>query len=160
MESIIGIFTIIGGFIGSFITYVIFKLERKDKFRMVAIEKRLATHQVALKLWDDLLHVIHLDDEEKIKILNDARKFWFNNSLYLEKETRSRFWEAIEIVHNYKNKLEIYREEKDKNERELKKKDYMADWEKLWYLYDFIQKEVELEPIKLKVNIGPEGEEK
>ena len=122
METIIGIFTILGGFIGSLITYVIFKLERKDKFRMVAIEKRLATHQEAFKLWDKLLHVIHLNDEEKIKTLNDAREFWFNNSLYLEKETRKRFLEAIGIVEFYKDKLEIYREEKDKKLKKKKRK--------------------------------------
>jgi hypothetical protein len=157
METIIGIFTILGGFIGSFITYVIFKLERKDKFRMVAIEKRLAAHQEAFKLWDNLLQVIHLNDEEKIKTLNNAREFWFNNSLYLEKETRKRFLEAIGIVEFYKDKLEIYREEKDKKLKEQKKKDYLSDWERMMKLPEYIAKEVELEPVKPIVDKGPEG---
>jgi hypothetical protein len=158
MESVIGVFTIIGGLVGSFITYIIFKLERKDKFRMVAIEKRLTAHQEAFKLWDKLLHVIHFDDEAKIKTVNEAREFWYNNSLFLEKGTREKFSESIYIVDFYHQKLEMYKSETNPKIKLKLKNEFMSDWNNFMKLPEYIQKEVELEPIKPIVKENPEGE--
>ena len=63
---------------------------------MVAIEKRLETHQQALAYWYKMIQHIHKTNSlEKIKILTEAHEFWYNNSLFMEKETRRRFSYAI-----------------------------------------------------------------
>lgn len=47
-----------------------FELERKEKFKLVAIDKRIEAHQQALKQWSILQSVIHKKDgEEKQKLL-------------------------------------------------------------------------------------------
>lgn len=45
-----------------------FEFERKEKMKMVAIEKRLEAHQMAIKLWYDLKSVIHAEDLDDKKI--------------------------------------------------------------------------------------------
>jgi hypothetical protein len=49
-----------------------FELERKEKFKLVAIEKRLEAHQKAFLLWAKMIEFVHKPDERKIKILIDA----------------------------------------------------------------------------------------
>ena len=68
-----------------------FELERKEKFKLVAIERRLEAHQQAIKQWEILQSVIHKpDEEEKSIIISGVRDFWLNSCLYLEKETREK----------------------------------------------------------------------
>ena len=88
-----------------------FDLERKEKLKLVAIEKRLEAHQQALQHWYNLKTVIHAkdDDSKKIEVLNSARNFWFSNSLYLEKQTRAKLQDAFWIVSNYRLWLEMRR---------------------------------------------------
>lgn len=138
-----------------------FELERKEKMKMVAIEKRLDAHQQALKLWYDLKTVIHSPDgdQNKSDVLEAARNFWYSNSLYLEKQTRQKFQDAFWIVSNYKMWLEMRREYVDQKEKEKHTKFYMEQWNDFHKLFEIIQKEVELEPIKPEENKTPEGEE-
>jgi hypothetical protein len=74
-----------------------FELERKEKLKLVAIDKRLEAHQQALKQRYDKKSDIHAsdDDLQKAKVLKAARDFWYSQSLYLEKQTRSKFQEAF-----------------------------------------------------------------
>lgn len=138
-----------------------FELERKEKFKMVAIERRLAAHQEAFKLWYDLRSVIHKpdDDQQKKDVLRLAQEFWHSNSLYLEKQTRLRFHEAYGIVSNYYLWLQIYREMERGKEKEEHKSFYMKCWDDFHKLFEIIQDEVELEPIKPLEDKTPEGEE-
>jgi len=138
-----------------------FELERKEKFKLVAIEKRIEAHQQALKYWELLRSVIHKPDEdvEKQKIITAANKFWIDFSLYLEKETRLKFKEAIWIVSFYKLWVDNYRDMDNGEKKEEEKKYYMARWSDFHKLFEVIQKEVELEPIKAIVDKTPEGEE-
>ncbi len=138
-----------------------FELERKEKLKLVAIEKRLEAHQQALKLWYDLKTVIHFPDgdQNKSDILNSARNFWYSNSLYLEKQTRQKFQDAFWIVSNYKMWLEMRREYDDPKEKEKHTKFYTDQWNEFHKLFEIIQKEVELEPIKPEEDKTPEGEE-
>ena len=98
-----------------------FELERKEKFKLVAIEKRIEAHQQALKYWELLRSIIHKTDEdvEKQKIIKEVNKFWLDYSLYLEKETRLKFKEATWIVSFYKLWVDNYR---DLEQCEKKKK--------------------------------------
>jgi len=154
------IFTLLGVAMGSLITmYVssknreqtknLFSLERKDKFRMIAIEKRLEAHQKALSYWYELRDIIHEPNEEKRNdILEKAHNFWINNCLYLEKETQKRFSEAILIVKQHKTNLQIMRQEKDEKNRKEFMDNINNNWNRFNDLYDFIFSEIELVPIK------------
>lgn len=137
-----------------------FDLERKEKLKLVAIEKRLEAHQQALKQWSILQSVIHKkDSEEKTKIISGVRDFWMSNSLYLEKETRKKFKEAIWIVSSYSMWLELYKEMDPGKEKDDHKKFFLGCWDDFHKLFEIIQQEVELEPIKPIEDKTPEGEE-
>jgi len=137
-----------------------FELERKEKFKLVAIEKRLEAHQQAIKQWEILQSVIHKpDEEEKSIIISGVRDFWLNSCLYLEKETREKLNEAIWIVSSYKMWLEMYKEMDPGKEKEDHKKFFLGCWDDFHKLFEIIQKEVVLEPIKPEVDKTPEGKE-
>lgn len=138
-----------------------FELERKEKLKLVAIEKRLEAHQQALRHWYDLKTIIHSADNDphKIEVLESARKFWYSNSLYLEKETRTKFQDVYWIISNYHMWLQMYREMPQGKEKEEHYKFYMQQWNDFHKLFEIIQKEVELEPIKPIEDKTPEGEE-
>jgi len=137
-----------------------FELERTEKMKTIVIEKRLEAHQQALRQWEVMQSVIHIPDGfGKSEILSKVREFWLNNCIYLEKETRKKFKEALWIVSSYKMWLEMYREMQPGKEKEEYKKFYMGCWNDFHKLFEIIQKEVELEPIKPEEDKTPEGEE-
>ncbi|MHB8337648.1 MAG: hypothetical protein ACYC49_09365 [Ignavibacteriaceae bacterium] len=100
---------LLGIFVGAFITLLIQMYDRKDKFRLVAIEKRLSIHQKAFSLWMDLALSIHNTPEERENILADCLKFIKNNNLYLNQASNQAFGKTITEVHLYhlKNKSNI-----------------------------------------------------
>ena len=166
MEGLIGVV------LGSIITYLIFRTERKDKlilaekdrrdkFRLVSIDKRLEAHQKALRHWELMRTVIHKPDEdlEKVKIINEANIFWLDNSLYLEKETRSKFKEAIWILSWYRLWVDNYRDMDKGEKKEEEKKYFIQRWDDFHKLFEVIQQEVELEPIKPIEDKTFDGEE-
>jgi hypothetical protein len=82
MEGILGL---IGVFLGSGITLsvsyfnrkstlTIHQLDRKDKYCLAAIEKRLEVHQTAFNLWTDLINVL-FDDSKRAFVVSEAYKF-------------------------------------------------------------------------------------
>jgi len=163
MEGLIGVL------IGSLITYIIFRTERKDKlslaskerqdkFRLVAIEKRLEAHQKAMKYWYKMIEVIHKQGDIKTNVLLEAREFWYDNSLYLEKETRKRFSDAISIVSMYRDKVDFYKLESFDDQKEELKKEFLKDWSDFMALPAIIQNEVQLEPIQPDIKFTPEGD--
>lgn len=133
-----------------------FELESKDKLKMVAIERRLESHQQAYAMWYRLIWVIHASKQERAKVITEARNFWTNNWLYLEKNTRKEFDIIIKLVDGYSDKLEMGKRSTDPLQKEKISKEFMGDWERIFELPKLIQKEVELEPIVIDVNISPE----
>ena len=137
-----------------------FELERKDKYKLIAIEKRLEAHQQAYFLWDKLIHIIHEKDfEKKNNIISEAREFWFQNNLYLEPKTRNDFNETIFRVsmHSFylqANKDAFQGEDKTKTAKEVK-----DNWDFILELGSTIQKDVQLEPIILKIDINEQSKE-
>ncbi len=137
-----------------------FELERREKMKLVAIEKRMEAHQQAIKHMELMRTIIHKpeDDKEKVKIITDANQFWLDYCLYLEKQTRSKFKEAIWIVSSYSFWLENYRDMEPGKKKDEEKEYFMARWDDFHKLFEIIQKEVELEPIKPEEDKTPEGE--
>lgn len=135
-----------------------FELERKDKYKLVAIEKRLCTHQEAFSLWHKLIRIIHSPSDEKIPVITEARNFWINNCLYLEKNTCKEFDIVIKLVDGYADKLQHAKLTFDPNEKEKIRQDYLSDWNRIFQLPTLIQREVELESISLNLGLNPEGE--
>ena len=133
-----------------------FELESKDKLKLVAIERRLEAHQQAYAMWYRLIWVIHASRQERAKVITEARNFWTNNCLYLEKNTRKEFDIIIKLVDDYSDKLEMGKRSTDAIQKEKISKDFMGDWERIFELQKLIQKEVELEAITIDVNISPE----
>ncbi|MFA6978121.1 MAG: hypothetical protein WC209_02260 [Ignavibacteriaceae bacterium] len=154
MEALL---TILGIFVGAFITLCVQWYDHKTKFRLVAIEKRLQTHQEAFAMWYKLIEVIHSNIEAKNNVIIEARNFWINNCLYLEKNTRREFNEVINLVSDYSQKLQMTKDEPNPDEKAKLREDYLNDWKRIFDLTGIIQSEVELKPIVLKIEIPPEG---
>ncbi len=66
----------------------------------------------------------------------------------MEQETRKRFSEAIGLVSFYGDKLEIWRSTEKGPEKKRANEELVNDWNRIMELPNFIQNEVELEPIK------------
>ncbi|MDI6766066.1 MAG: hypothetical protein QME52_04500 [Bacteroidota bacterium] len=66
-------------------------LERKDKYRLAALDKRLKTHQLAFGLGIEMIHHLYDKTDERIEIIKKLDNFWKNNSLYLTNKTRNAF---------------------------------------------------------------------
>lgn len=154
MEALL---TLLGIFVGAFITLFIQWYDQKVKFRLVAIEKRLQAHQEAFALWYKLIWVIHSPSEDRIKVISEARDFWLNNGLYLEKKTRKEFDIIIKLVDGYSDKLQFAKITSDTKEKEIIRQDYLGDWNRIFQLPKLIQSEVELEPIVPDLKISAEG---
>ena len=154
METLL---TIFGIFVGAFLTLLIQMYDRKDKFRLVAIDKRLQVHQEAFSIWYKLIWVIHSSSEDRIKVTTEARNFWINNCLYLERKTRKEFDIVIKLVDGYSEKLQYGKETKDPIEKDKIRQDFLKDWNRIFDLPRYIQSEVELEPIVPDLKISAEG---
>ncbi|MEW6652914.1 MAG: hypothetical protein AB1394_05520 [Bacteroidota bacterium] len=149
--------TIFGIFIGAFITLFAQWYDQKTKFRLVAIEKRLQTHQEAFSWWYKLIWVIHSPSNDRIPVITEARKFWLNNCLYLERKTRKEFDIIIKLVDGYSDKLQHAKITLDSKEKEIIRQEYLGDWNRIFQLPELIQSEVELEPIVPDLKISAEG---
>ena len=69
-------------------------LERKDKFRLAALDKRLETHQLAFALAVEMMSSIHLI-QLRPAVVEKCETFWNNNCLYLGSRSRKLFKETM-----------------------------------------------------------------
>jgi len=92
------IFGLIGTILGALITtgYQWFwsARERQDKFRLVALEKRLEVHQEGYSIWRKLIFSLN-KTEELSKIVTTGQEWWENNCLYLDEKSRSAFHTSL-----------------------------------------------------------------
>jgi hypothetical protein len=138
----------------------LFELERKDKYKLIAVEKRLEAHQKAFKYWSKLIEIIHeADDEKRNKLLSEAREFFFENNLYLEKKTRKEFYLNIGRISNHKTLLQIWRDSPRGQEKEKAHEELLKNWESIFNFPKVVQSDVEIEPITLKPEFDVEGNE-
>lgn len=92
--------------------------ERRDKFRLAAIDERLKVHQTAFRLSRKLLRHVHDSTEDKIPIMKECDEFWDNHSLYLTKKAREVFWRTLGDFNGYDLLMEMNRTEKSAKSRE------------------------------------------
>ncbi len=128
-------------------------------YKFVAIERRLEAHQHAIKHWSELISIIHQKNSElRSKVINGATNFWYENCLYLEKETRENFYKVIFLVSNYEIYLEAWKFAAQGPEKEKAHKDLIKTWDEIHALSSIIMREVELEPISVKEEKDAVGE--
>lgn len=77
--------------------------ERKDKFRLCALDIRLQKHQEAYSLWEKMRHyyLTRDSDQEKAEILNECRQWWIDNCLYLTEKSSKAFVDCLAILYDY-----------------------------------------------------------
>ncbi len=135
-----------------------FELGRKDKYKLVAIERRLDAHQQAYKHWNKLVEIIHEKDEDKRNIIiGAARKFFFDNSLFLEKKTRKGFIVTVNQVKNYPIALNMWQVLPQGSEKKEAHKALIREWESIYNFENILQEDIELEPIITEKKQTPEG---
>lgn len=71
-------------------------LSHHNQLKMAALDKRLATHQEAYKLWLELRRNVH--KKENIKIVIKCQNWWEENCLYLDNNARQAFISACHAV--------------------------------------------------------------
>jgi hypothetical protein len=149
MEIINGVFAIFGLIIGWLLTYIKFKIERKDRFIMAAIEKRLDAHQKAYALCSKFWVVVDTNSRDEVtSLIKESREFMSNYSLYLEGGTRKKMIEVIGFFNAYCPREEFL-SKFSSSKRSEALNTYLKEEKKLNELSRLIQEEVALEPILL-----------
>jgi len=75
-------------------------VDRKDKFRLAALDEKLKAHQEAYALARQMPTVIGSEDKNN-KFFLQCDKFFSTRSLYLTQKARDAFWKALSAVHMY-----------------------------------------------------------
>jgi hypothetical protein len=143
---------IIGIIIGVLITYIISKKERQqkdkftegeriDKFRLSAINEKLAAHQKAFEIWYKLSLNIH--SENSIDLANEARVFWISNCLYLTPKCRKEFDDLIFEFGMYKINRQIWFDTEERNEKKKKSDVLIEKFNNILAVGKIIQEEVD-----------------
>lgn len=141
--------TLLGIFVGSFITVLIQRYDHRVKFRLAALDKRLEAHQKAFEQCSFFVSCLDERDAEKVrKVFKDAQTFYSNYSLYLENGTRKKFVEALGFINAFCPRWDYLKDFKQE-ERQEELKRFHRESQKVFDLASIIQKEVQLEPIVL-----------
>jgi hypothetical protein len=93
--------TLFGIFISSVFNYFKFRDDRKDKYLFTLVEIRFKIYQEAYSKADELKYLIHHQGENKNEIVNETRKWFNNNNLYLRPDIRDDFNDFISEVSDY-----------------------------------------------------------
>ena len=124
---IVAIFSVVGGIVGGFIAiggqYFLFKKEstfrkllrdadREDKFKLIALDKRLEKHQEAYSHWVDLIRAIYDKGTKKQDAVSKCFEFWNNNCLYLDMESSKALKDCAMDVSMYSEYLQVNKEAK------------------------------------------------
>jgi hypothetical protein len=123
-------------------------LERKDKYRLAALDKRLEVHQLAFGLSLEMYNNIHAKLEIKNEIIKKLDNFWKNNSLYLTNNARNAFRTGYNNYVMYDTWKEIMRDTHNKEDSQnlLKAFEYFS------IIPQILIEEVDLEAMELEVS--------
>jgi len=107
MEGFLG--ALIVAFITTFVQWRIAKKdresrerERKDKFRLAALEKRLEIHQEAFYRWNKIIDLRFEEEPSKRQFIFDCQDWYYKNCLYLDSDSRLEFKRCINNVFDFK----------------------------------------------------------
>ena len=65
--------------------------ERYEKYKMVALEKRLDAHQQAFRLWYDLMWSLGDGESKRQAKAFECGNWWVDNKFYLDKDSCDAF---------------------------------------------------------------------
>ncbi|HET7153081.1 MAG TPA: hypothetical protein VFJ29_04890 [Candidatus Kapabacteria bacterium] len=85
--------------------------ERKDKFRLAALDERLKVHQEAYALSVKFGSLL-FNKDQRVNLLQECQKFWNLNCLYLSTSARNAFSKAYVEYMNYELYLVTWKESK------------------------------------------------
>jgi len=92
--------------------------ERKDKFRLAALDKRLNVHQEAYYRWSKMIRMRFKADSTDY--LLDCQDWYHKNCLYLDSNSRVEFLRCINNVMDFKSSWKMWQEAE---QQETKEKD-------------------------------------
>ena len=126
----------IGSSLGHFINLKIAKQATSDKYALAALDKKMEIHQEAFNRALDFQEMAHLPENsvEKNKQYTDHLKWWRENCLYLEPESRKVFIGALTTANIYYLRLSVYSRISDRSSQEYKKarKELYEEWNRLF----------------------------
>jgi len=122
-------------------------LERKDKFRLAALDRRLETHQEAYALARKMFQTLHSNSEEKHEIIKKVDDFLDRQCLFLTNETRQSFREAFFDYSIFQVYLARLKNEKS----EETKKDLFAAFGRISGLPNKIEKGIDIEAMSTEI---------
>ena len=70
--------------------------ERKDKFRLAALDKRLDVHQEAYYRWSKMIHLRF--EADSTNYLLDCQDWYHKNCLFLDSKSRVEFMKCLNNV--------------------------------------------------------------
>jgi hypothetical protein len=91
---------LIGGGLAVIGQLYISKKERLDKYKMVALEKRLESHQAAFRLWYDLMWSLNDDDQRSVQA-EKCTNWWVDNQFFLDKKSSDAFRKAASVADTF-----------------------------------------------------------
>jgi hypothetical protein len=124
-SNIIPILSVIAvAFIGWYFTYKIHKRERKDKYLLSLVKEKFEASQAAYNYSVKFYSIIQEKNEFKLNLLEEAKKWFDQNNLYLYPEIREDFESTISKLYNYSDILKLIELYKTKEETVKKNEQY------------------------------------
>jgi len=138
---------IIVALIGAYFTYKIHKSEKKDKYILYMGKEKFEAAQSAYNYSIKFISIIHAKDEKKFNLLEEAKK-WFNeNNLFLYPDIRRDFKLTIDKLYMYKENLDFfYQLKSERNTIKAKEQDQKVknDFKDIISLNERIQKNIDV----------------
>jgi hypothetical protein len=106
---------LVGSGISSAVQFFSSEADRKQEFRLAALERRLQAHQEAYALWRRLLFADKRNAEIHEAVIK-AQEWWDHNCLYLTSDARSAFQQAYLAAHDHAELLNIHADAGDLQE--------------------------------------------
>lgn len=90
------------GFVGAFIgatipaamQWFLSRRERLERYKLVALEKRLEVHQQAFRIWRELMVSLNKPDQ-LAQVVQRGQDWWNDHCLYLDGKSRKSFYSSL-----------------------------------------------------------------
>jgi len=100
---------------GIIINYCLFRRNRKDKYMLSLIDRKLEVLQRAYTYSKRFINLVHADEEIKFNFIHKVDKWYNDNCLFLKPKIRHIFKDTIKKLSTYKDELNRYYEIKRSN---------------------------------------------